>query len=381
MQMDNSKTAIESSNSDVVSKGDLLTESSTSEVEKKPTNEAASTPEDSESVDSAAITATAFAMGAFALTYSNKSSASICGDIIGIALKVIGTVYTAIEVLSQFIGWSLTKITDEIIESVMDTLKDMFNSIFETTSTSVGKTGDSINTTAQTLEQESIAREMEIPEDYCLSDEVAINARDSYYASRKETINKVTDDTFGFLTGNIKWDNLTKDKQHWRVDPSVLEKSVVREDSEIKQLKAYSETTLGNLTDERTRAPSRNLGYETDMIARKTRVSLLKLILDRQTNRKLVTSGGIHSTESLHDLAIQRTYGDEQWRNIFSGFSAPTPILKERCMELSFNNHLKLNILKQEEDMLIANVVEILELLEDPAYVGNIYHLFEESNK
>ena len=80
-------------------------------------------------------------------------------------------------------------------------------------------------------------------------------------------------------------------------------------------------------------------------------------------------------------MAIHRTYGDSQWRGLNSRYAAPTPLVKERVIESALNNHIKLNIHRQEEDMLMANIIEILELLENPAYVSNVYKSYGDSNK
>lgn len=332
-----------------------------------------------EKVEQSAIGAAVLAVGSFAMVYSSKATA-ICGDIIGIALKVIGAWIGLGELWSQGMGFILKSLTEKVIDMLIDELKGMFNDLFDDSGKAVGKTSDSINTTANTLETESIAREQEIAPDHCISDEVAFNMRESYYASQNETTQKVTNDTKGFLLGNVKWKDLPKEKRHWRTDPSILEKSAIDQGNYKDHLDAYTETTLGNLTDERTKAPSRNYDYETDMLARKSRLSVLKLILERQAKRKLVTSDNLYSSSSLLDLSIQRTYGDEQWRNLSSSYSAPTPLVKERCIELALSNHIKLNIHRQEEDMLMTNVIEILELLESPAYVKSIYNRYEASN-
>jgi hypothetical protein len=331
---------------------------------------------DDDVVDSSTISATVLAFGTMAFVYSGMTYAGICSNLIAIALRVIGGITGLGELWRQGIGFILKTVTDKVVNEVIETLKAQFMSIFDTVNQALGKTGDSINTTTHTLEAENIAREQEIAPDHCASDEVAINMRESYYVSQKKTTNKIASDTKEFLKGNVTWEKLPKNNRHWRINPSILTKKTITLEDEA-QFDAYNETTLGDLPNERVASPSRNLDYEVAMISRKAKLSLLKLILERQSKRKLVTSGGQYSTTSLNDLAVQRTYGDDgsQWRKYNSMYAASTPLVKERAIEQAFNNHLKLNILRQEEDMLIANAIEVLELLENPAYKQKIYDL------
>lgn len=335
--------------------------------------------EHEEKVESSAVGTAVMALSGFAMVYSAKATA-FCGDLIAIALRIIGAVFGFGELWSQGIGFILKTLTEQVIDSLLDELKSMFYGMFDTSAKVVGKTSDSINTTATTLETENIARELEIAPDHCISDEVAFNMRQSYYESNKVSTEKATSDTKEFILGDVNWTDLPKEKRYWRTDPSILESSAIAEGSSKEHMEAYDETTLGDLTDTRIKSADRNLDYETDILARKSRLSIIKLILDRQAKRKLITSDNLYSSSSLLDLSVQRTYGDEQWRTFASSYAAPTPLVKERCIELALSNHIKLNIHRQEEDILIANVIEILELLETPAYVENIYNLYEASN-